>query len=83
MVKYCVENNCPMDAEACSETVQGGHLAILKYLHEHHCPWDSMTLGEAHACNQIDCLNYATIQNQCPGWERFDPEHPAYDPPVY
>jgi membrane-associated PAP2 superfamily phosphatase len=55
-------------------------LSILKYLHEHHCPWDSMTLGEAHTCNQIECLNYA-VEQRCPGWKRYLPEgHPDYDP---
>jgi hypothetical protein len=82
MVKYCVENNCPMDWKACSWAVHEGHLDVLKYLHEHDCPWDSKTLLVARREDQIDCLNYA-IEQKCPGWERFDPEHPAYDPPVY
>jgi len=60
----------------------GGHLDVLKYLREHGCPWDLRTFHRAHLNNHIDCLNYAT-QNQCPGWERYDPAHPDYDPPVY
>ena len=70
MVKYCVENNCPMHADACSAAASEGHLDVLKYLHEHDCPWNSNTCFCAHANNQIDCLNYA-IEQRCPGYERF------------
>ena len=33
MVKYCVENGCPMDADACYCAAREGHLDVLKYLH--------------------------------------------------
>ena len=79
MVKYCVENNCPMDASACSVAALNGHLDVLKYLRERDCPWDSYTCQYAHNQNHIDCLNYA-IEQKCPGWERYDPEHPYYNP---
>jgi len=80
MVKYCVENNCPMDAYACSCAAEGGHLDVLKYLHEHDCPWNSGTCREAHSGNHIDCLNYA-VEQRCPGWKQYLPEgHPDYDP---
>jgi hypothetical protein len=80
MVKYCIENDCPMDAAACMCAAYNGHLAILKYLRERNCPWDRKTLWEAHHQNQIECLNYATEQ-RCPGWKRYLPEgHPDYDP---
>jgi hypothetical protein len=82
MVKYCVENGCPMDASVCTHAASEGHLDVLKYLHEHDCPWNSNTCFCAHANNQIDCLNYA-IERECPGFEQYDPEHPDYDPPVY
>ena len=68
MVKYCVENDSPMDAVACACAAEEGHLNILKYLHEHGCPWDSTTFYCAEMRNQIDCLNYA-IEQRCPGWE--------------
>jgi hypothetical protein len=55
-------------------------LDVLKYLHEHDCPWDSKTLLVARRDDQIECLNYA-IEQKCPGWEQFDPEHSDYDPP--
>ena len=78
IIKYCVENDCPMSEEACNCAAEKGHLDVLKYLHEHGCPWDSMTLGEAHHRNHIDCLNYL-IEQKCPGWERYDPDHPNYN----
>jgi len=81
MVKYCVENDCPMNAEACSTAALNCHLDVLKYLHEHDCPWDSDTCRCAHGYH-IECLNYV-IEQKCPGWERYDSEHPDYDPPVY
>jgi len=80
MVKYCVENDCPMSMGACSRAASGGHLDALKYLRERDCPWDWCTCLYAHYYNQIDCLNYA-IEHECPGFEQYDPEHPDYDPP--
>ena len=79
MVKYCVENDCPMNASTCWTTALNGHLDVLKYLRERDCPWDSYTCQYAHNQNHIDCLNYA-IEQKCPGWERYDPEHPYYNP---
>ena len=70
MVKYCVENDCPMNAEACSTAALNGHLDVLKYLRERDCPWDSHTCFSAHGFNRIECLNYA-IEKKCPGWERY------------
>ena len=81
MVKYCVENDCPMNAFACECAAHEGHLDVLKYLHEHDCPWNSNTCRNALFGNHIECLNYA-IEHECPGWEQFDSEHPDYDPPV-
>jgi hypothetical protein len=79
MVKYCVENECPMDEYACYYAAEEGHLDVLKYLHENDCPWDSDTCRSAHEYNRIDCLNYL-IEQRCPGWERFDSTHVDYDP---
>ena len=69
MVKYCVENDCPMDADVCANAALRGHLDVLKHLHEHGCPWDSETCRCAHGYH-IECLNYA-IEKKCPGWERY------------
>ena len=72
MVKYCVENDCPMHQKACTAAALNGHLAILKYLREHDCPWDARTCHYAHMRNQIECLNYA-VEHECSGWERYAP----------
>jgi hypothetical protein len=70
MVKYCVENGCPMDTCACWYAASKGHLDVLKYLHENDCLWDSRACFEAHFNNRIDCLNYL-IEQKCPGFERY------------
>jgi hypothetical protein len=70
MVKYCVENGCPMHEYACWNAAEKGHLDVLKYLHENDCPWNSEACSYAHRYNQIDCLNYL-IEQKCPGWGRF------------
>jgi hypothetical protein len=82
MVKYCVENECPMDEWACMFAAENGHLDVLKYLHENDCPWDLDTCRSAHEYNRIDCLNYL-IEQKCPEWERFDSTHADYDPDYY
>jgi hypothetical protein len=76
MVKYCVENGCPMDAYACELAAEEGHLDVLKYLHEHDCPWHSDACFYAHLFNHNDCLNYL-IEQKCPGFEEFLPPPPA------
>jgi hypothetical protein len=76
MVKYCVDNGCPMSAYACERAAIKGHLDVLKYLHENDCPWDWWACCYAHENNQIDCLNYL-IEQKCPGFERYLPPAPA------
>jgi hypothetical protein len=76
MVKYCVDNGCPMDEDTCYNAAQEGHLDVLKYLHENDCPWDSRACYCAHKYNRIDCLNYL-IEQKCPGFERYLPPAPA------
>ena len=70
MVKYCVENECPMDEWACWIAAHEGHLDVLKYLHENDCPWRSSACYVAHSNNHDDCLNYL-IQQKCPGFEEY------------
>ena len=72
MVKYCVENGCPMNEVACYYAAEEGHLDVLKYLHENDCPWDSEAFYWAHLYNRIDCLNYL-IEQKCPGFEEYLP----------
>ena len=79
MVKYCVENGCPMDEYACLCAAIKGHLDVLKYLHENDCPWNSRACYCAHENNEVDCLNYL-IEQKCPKWEKFDSTHADYDP---
>ena len=70
MVKYCVDNECPMNEWACEYAAREGHLDVLKYLHENDCPWDSVACSYAHENNHDDCLNYL-IQQKCPGFEEY------------
>jgi len=70
MVKYCVENECPMDEYACEYAAKEGHLDVLKYLHENDCPWNWFACSYAHGNNHVDCLNYCIAQ-KCPGFERY------------
>ena len=72
MVKYCVDNGCPMNAGACMYAAKKGHLDVLKYLHENYCPWDSEAFYWAHRNNHDDCLNYL-IEQKCPGFEEYLP----------
>jgi hypothetical protein len=79
MVKYCVDNGCPMYAYACMAAAMEGHLDVLKYLHENDCPRDWNACRVAHKYNHVDCLNYL-IEQKCPKWEKFDSTHADYDP---
>jgi hypothetical protein len=72
MVKYCVENGCPMNAGACERAALKGHLDVLKYLHENGCPWNWWACSYAHKNNHVDCLNYL-IEQKCPGFEEYLP----------
>jgi hypothetical protein len=72
MVKYCVDNGCPIDAWALWCAASKGYLDVLKYLHENDCPWSSSACAAAHNYNRIDCLNYL-IEQKCPGFERYLP----------
>ena len=72
MVKYCVENGCPMNADACACAAQKGHLDVLKYLHENDCRWNWGACYWAHKKNRIDCLNYL-IEQKCPSFEEYLP----------
>jgi len=79
MVKYCVDNGCPMNWLACSFAAREGHLDVLKYLYENDCPCYAHACSNAHQNNRIDCLNYL-IQQKRPEFERFDSAHADYDP---
>jgi len=70
MVKYCVDNGCPMNAGACMYAAKKGHLDVLKYLHENGCPWNWGACLFAHRNNHDDCLIYL-IQQKAPGFEDY------------
>jgi hypothetical protein len=65
MVKYCVENECPMNEGACEWAALEGHLDVLKYLHENGCPWDSWTIEEAAKQGNLAMVKYC-VENECP-----------------
>ena len=66
MVKYCVENQCPIDTGACAMAAYSGQLECLKYLHEEAgAPWDGGAVREARRRNRPECLQYL-LDNNCP-----------------
>ena len=59
MVKYCVANECPIDAFACEYAAENGHLEVLKYLHEEvKAPWDFLTSAWAAENGHLHILEY-------------------------
>jgi len=59
MVKYCVANECPIDAWACAWAAQNGHLEVLKYLREEaKATWDSLTASFAAENGHLHILEY-------------------------
>jgi len=59
MVKYCVANECPIDAEACAFAAQNGHLEVLKYLREEvKVAWNSRTASWAAKNGHLHILEY-------------------------
>jgi hypothetical protein len=59
MVKYCVANECPINMNACAYAAQGGHLEVLKYLHEEvKAPLNSLTASFAALNGHLHILEY-------------------------
>ena len=59
MVKYCVANECPINAEACACAAQNGHLEVLKYLREEvKAPWNLGTASRAAKNGHLHVLEY-------------------------
>jgi len=59
MVKYCVANECPVDADTCANAAENGHLACLKYLHEEaKAPWGWRTASWAALKGHLHILEY-------------------------
>ena len=59
MVKYCVENGCPIDEFACVAAAINGNLEILIYLHEDtEVEWTFRTGLAALISGNIECFEY-------------------------
>ena len=59
MVKYCVANECPINAEACACAASNGHLEVLKYLREEvKAPWNLGTAIRAARNGHLHVLEY-------------------------
>jgi hypothetical protein len=59
MGKYCVVNECPINAEACACAAQNGHLEVLKYLREEvKAPWNLGTAIRAAHNGHLHILEY-------------------------
>jgi len=59
MVKYCVANECPIDAHACAEAALKGRLECLKYFREEvKAPWGSGTASLAAQNGHLHILEY-------------------------
>jgi len=65
MVKYCVDNGCPISTRACEFAADYGCLDSLKYLHENECPWDAWTPKQAAKRGNLDILKYC-FEKKCP-----------------
>ena len=53
------------DSEATAFAALGGHLDVLRYLHEHGCPWDKLTCQYAAQGGHLEVLRYAH-EHGCP-----------------
>ena len=59
MVKFCVANECPIDAHACAFAASGGQLEVLKYLREEaEAPWDYDSANWAARNGRLHILEY-------------------------
>ena len=69
MVKYCVANECPMNERACAFAADGGHLEVLKYLHEEaKAPWEWCTATCADEKGHLHILEYLVERK----YDKFD-----------
>ena len=59
MLKFCVANECPMNADACASAAHCGSLECLKYLREQvQAPWDRGTAAAAAVSGNLHILEY-------------------------
>ena len=77
MVKYCVANECPIDAEACACAAENGHLEVLKYLREEvKAPWDWDTAAWAAQNGHLHILEYLVERK----FDKYDEERVSMRP---
>jgi hypothetical protein len=69
MVKYCVDNDCPMNETATTFAALHDNLDMLILLRENKCPWDDKACEAAYLYNRTNVLPYL-IKQKAPGWER-------------
>jgi hypothetical protein len=67
VVRWLIENKCPMNEMACAMAARAPSLRLLKYLREHGCPWDHLTCSRAALHGRFETLKWAR-ENGCP-WD--------------
>eukprot|EP00953_Heterococcus_sp_UTEX-ZZ885_P031703 16610-Heterococcus_DN1.PRE.7 len=61
--QYLVAEQCLCDTRACGEAASGGHMEIVRFLHESGCPWDVDTIGvRAAESDNVELLRYLRQQ---------------------
>jgi len=79
MVKYCVANKCPtsIDADACGNAAQNGHLECLKYLREEaKVPWGWTTAAWAAKNGHLHILEYL-VERKYDGYDEHACDYAA------
>jgi hypothetical protein len=68
-VHELLETGYTWDTVACSNAVSGGHLDVLRWLHENGCPWNFRSLCECAARQgSIDIMLYLQQQSEGAEW---------------
>lgn len=68
-IKHLRENDCPWDAETCSNAVDKGHFGLVKWLHENDCEWDTWSCTYAAQNGYFELLQWLH-ENGCP-WDAW------------
>ena len=67
VVRWLIENECPMNEMACAMAAIAPSRRLLEYLREHGCPWDHMTCSRAALHGRFETVKWAR-ENGCP-WD--------------
>jgi len=54
VLQWAREQDCPWDADTCSDAARGGHLEVLKWAWEHGCPFRQIACSQATAGGNED-----------------------------